>query len=285
MPERLPTFPWSCFRQTHRARPMARFHRHNEAELTFLRSGRLVYQMNAEAVAVPRGRLCLFWGGIPHRWLEWSESLDLQVICLPMDFVAGLALHPSFLQSLLEGRLLTEASRQENALDGMLVAKWADDLPQTKGPLQTIVQLEIEARLRRLALHAAPARRSRPRGSDALSRLLGVLSAAAEDGDRVEKLAARANLHPKYAMRLFKKECGVSMLGYLHQLRIGHAQRLLATSDKKITDIAFACGFSSCAQFFEAFKRLCKLSPGQYRKAIDPASQGEEGRRRAKVCA
>lgn len=277
MPERLPIFPWSCFRQAGEARPMVGFHRHNEAELTLLRSGRLDYQMNAEAVAVPPGSLCLFWGGIPHRWLEWSESLDVQVICLPMDFVVGLALPSSFLQSLLHGRLLTETNRQESMLDEILMARWEKDLCQAGGPLQAISRLEIEARLKRMALSVTPARRSRPCGSDALSRLLGVLSAGATDGDRVEQLAARAGLHPKYAMRLFKKECGASMLEYLHQLRIGHAQRLLATSDQKVTDIAFACGFSSCAQFFEVFKRLTGNSPGQYRKTIDHAFQGEAG--------
>jgi len=259
---------------------MTSFHRHNEIELTLLRSGRLTYQMNAAAIVVPRGRLCVFWGGIPHRWLEWSETLDLQVICLPMSFVLGLGLPPAFLNRLLRGGLLREAKSEEGELDDRLMTRWENDLLGKKESLKAIVQLEMEARLRRLALDVNPAKPARPGGNDALSRLLAELCAHATEGDRVEALAIRAGLHPKYAMRLFKKECGIRMLEYLHLLRIGHAQRTLATTDRKITDIAFASGFSSSAQFFEVFKRHTGLSPGQYRTLMAPSDPpGIRGRR------
>lgn len=266
MRERLEAYPWSCFRQAKTAHPMTRFHRHNEAELSLLRAGRLVYQMNSQAVQVPHGRLCLFWGGIPHRWLEWSDEIDFQVICIPMAFLVGLKLSREFLDALLQGRLLTGKDGEDSPLDEMLMEKWENELSHGGESLRAIVRLEIEARLRRIALSACYARQSRPGGSDALSRLLGVLSRSATDGEGIEELATQAGLHPKYAMRLFKRECGTGMLAYMHQLRISHAQRLLVSSDDKITDIAFACGFTSASQFFEIFKRVTGCSPGHYRR-------------------
>lgn len=268
MTQRLETYPWSCFHQVREVLPVKDFHRHNEIELTLLRAGQLDYQMNGETVPVPVGRLCLFWGGIPHRWLKWSRALNLQVICLPMDFVAGLELPPLFLRSLLRGRLLRETDRSQTGLDDILMARWEKDLGATKRSLGDIARLEIEARLKRLALNFASVQHAPRGGNDALSRLLGVLCASATSGEGVKALATEAGLHPKYAMRLFKKACGVSMLSYLHQLRIGHAQRLLATSDQKIVDITYACGFSSSTQFFAVFKRLARSTPSHYRAVL-----------------
>ncbi|MEO6760393.1 MAG: helix-turn-helix domain-containing protein, partial [Saprospiraceae bacterium] len=266
MPTQLERHPWRCYRPDARSGSILKFHRHNEAELTFLHSGRLVCQMNGKAVTLLSGQLSLFWGGIPHRWLEWSDDLSFKVICLPMDFVVGLGLPPSFLSSLLHGKLLVEKNPEEKVMDEILMSKWEDGLGQKKTLLPAICRLEIEARLRRLALNETPSRTSHRCASDALSRLLAVLSASATDGEAVDALAAQAGLHPKYAMRLFKKECGITILAYLHQLRIGHAQRLLVTTDHKITDVVLECGFSSNAQFFSVFKRMTGCSPSQYRK-------------------
>jgi hypothetical protein len=79
--------PWSQFSQRGSPRPLREFHRHNDMELTLLRSGRLTYQINGRLAPIPQGRLCLLWGGVPHRWAEWSPTIDLQVLCLPMAFL------------------------------------------------------------------------------------------------------------------------------------------------------------------------------------------------------
>ena len=56
---------------------MPRFDRHNEIELNLLESGRLVYLMGGRKVAVPAGRLTVFWAGVPHQILDfeaWSST-------------------------------------------------------------------------------------------------------------------------------------------------------------------------------------------------------------------
>ncbi len=52
---------------------------------------------------------------------------------------------------------------------------------------------------------------------------------------------------------------------YLNSLRIDHAKKLLFTTNKQITEIAFECGFDSACTFYRAFKDVCGTTPRQYR--------------------
>ena len=45
------------------------------------------------------------------------------------------------------------------------------------------------------------------------------------------------------------------------------AQKRLGTTDDRIIDIAFDCGFSDAAYFATAFKKFCGMTPLQYRKS------------------
>jgi AraC-like DNA-binding protein len=67
-------------------------------------------------------------------------------------------------------------------------------------------------------------------------------------------------------MSLFKKAFGTTLIDYLTHHRISHAQRLLATTDAKIVEIAFSSGFNSISRFNEAFRRACNCTPREYRR-------------------
>lgn len=250
---------------------MVDFHRHNEVELTLLVSGELVYQFNNSRVRVPPNQLALFWGGIPHRWAEWSKRMELRVICLPMPFFTRIPFSHDFLGPVLRGRFFSTPPDNPADMDRLLMERWARDLG--KPALRDIARLEIEARVRRLALNGTPhALSPAPKGgTDALSVLLGLMCRLAEEPMTFTEMAVEAGLHPKYAQRLFKKHCGISPLHYLHQLRIGHAQRLLATTDKSMLTIAHDCGFSSPSQFYRVFRNISGLQPGKYRQRCHPA--------------
>jgi AraC-like DNA-binding protein len=66
-------------------------------------------------------------------------------------------------------------------------------------------------------------------------------------------------------MALFRERCGVTLGEYLAQQRISQAQRLLATTDKKIVDVAFASGFGSVSQFYDTFAHYCGQTPKDFR--------------------
>ena len=69
-----------------------------------------------------------------------------------------------------------------------------------------------------------------------------------------------------YLTRVFKEQFGQTVTGYLMQLRITQAKRLLRFSDKNIEVIAQECGMSDANYFSRIFKKVEGTTPGQYRR-------------------
>jgi len=65
--------------------------------------------------------------------------------------------------------------------------------------------------------------------------------------------------------RRFKKARGCRPIDELIRMRITRAKRLLQEGDASIKQVAEQCGFSSGSQFILAFRRLEKMTPGEYR--------------------
>lgn len=55
-------------------------------------------------------------------------------------------------------------------------------------------------------------------------------------------------------------------MGYVKNVRIGIAAKLLAETDKQITQICYECGYKNLANFNLYFKVIMKKTPSEYRK-------------------
>jgi transcriptional regulator GlxA family with amidase domain len=134
---------------------------------------------------------------------------------------------------------------------------------------QGTVRLELEARLRRLALEtrAPSAKAARAPADPGIERALAFLNQHYRRAILSSEVAAAAGWHEKYLMRAFKRTTQMSMGEYLMRLRVAHAQWLLISSDKSMLEIAFESGFQSVAPFYQAFRRVSpEATPLQFRK-------------------
>ncbi len=82
-------------------------------------------------------------------------------------------------------------------------------------------------------------------------------------------LAAQCNMSVYYLSHLFRKVTGFTVVNYIQMTRIRNVQQLLLYTDKKITEIAESCGFTSFSQFNRTFHKFCKVSPSKYRLSPD----------------
>lgn len=143
----------------------------------------------------------------------------------------------------------------------------------------SIVLLEAQTRIRRLALAATPAQASTgTRGLVAdggkAARMARFVAESYRRPLRVADIAAAVGLHPTYAMAVFRRAYGISLGEYLVQYRLTHAQRLLATTDMPILDLALDAGFGAASRFYAAFKRVHAQSPRAYRAQFQGAPAG-----------
>lgn len=65
---------------------------------------------------------------------------------------------------------------------------------------------------------------------------------------------------------LFKKEVGDTFTGYLTNLRIEEAKRLMRTTNLKVYEICENVGYSNVEHFSRSFKKVTGHSPNQYKK-------------------
>ena len=68
--------------------------------------------------------------------------------------------------------------------------------------------------------------------------------------------------------RKVKTITGFNSSGYILQMRLDKAKRLLASTDTPVGDIALKCGFSEMSYFSHIFKQTFQMTPSQYRKKL-----------------
>ena len=67
---------------------------------------------------------------------------------------------------------------------------------------------------------------------------------------------------------IFKAEYGITLFGYINNLRLEEAKMLLNKTNDEIIDIAYRTGFDSLSSFYRFFKNRTGLSPAIYRKGV-----------------
>lgn len=80
------------------------------------------------------------------------------------------------------------------------------------------------------------------------------------------EVAALVHLSPSAFCRYFKKRTRKTFVGFLSEIRLGHARKLLLANDRSITDICYASGFQNLSNFNRQFKAQFGLSPSQFRQ-------------------
>ena len=80
--------------------------------------------------------------------------------------------------------------------------------------------------------------------------------------------AEMCNMNKNYLSSLFKKEAGITLTDYIHQVRLRRAITLINSSSLSITTIAASCGYNDINYFTRIFKRTYGMSPKQYQKSI-----------------
>ena len=257
--------------------PMKRADRHNEIELNLLKHGSLTYLLGGNNVTIPAGRLAVFWAAIPHQIISSKDKTEYFVATIPLAWFLQCQFPPHFVEAILHARVVLDPEPRTRGGDLEMFERWVHDLEEPQAMRRRIAFLEIEARLLRFAL-AVPAEKETAPGRKAgqVKIDVGGLNRAEQmacfiaqhytEPLTAEQISKAAGLHPNYAMSLFKKTLGISLIDCVTQHRVSHAQRLLATTDEKIIEVALSSGFASLSRFHEAFKKMCGCSPRDYRK-------------------
>lgn len=85
---------------------------------------------------------------------------------------------------------------------------------------------------------------------------------------RTSDLSATVFMQPTYFIRKFTKAFSMSPQTYFSRLKLMKAMHLLASTDLSIEEVAAKIGITDTSYFSRFFKKHCRLSPTEYRKAF-----------------
>lgn len=83
---------------------------------------------------------------------------------------------------------------------------------------------------------------------------------------RVEMVAEHVGLERSYFSKLFHRETGYTVSGYVMNKKIEASKNMLLYSDFSCSEIAQYLGFASNSHFSERFKQVEGMTPGNFRK-------------------
>lgn len=81
-------------------------------------------------------------------------------------------------------------------------------------------------------------------------------------------LAQRVDLSPIYISKMFKEKLGINYIDFLTDCRIEKAKKLLSNSESSLKEITFEIGYHDPNYFSKVFKKMCGVSPKDYRKTM-----------------
>lgn len=77
-----------------------------------------------------------------------------------------------------------------------------------------------------------------------------------------------ACISEKYGYEFQVRSALYSPVEYIQRKRLFNAAKLLADTDKSVTDIALSCGFSNPSYFSKQLRELMDRTPSEYRTMV-----------------
>ncbi|AJH16215.1 helix-turn-helix transcriptional regulator [Myroides profundi] len=88
-----------------------------------------------------------------------------------------------------------------------------------------------------------------------------------QDPLSLSELALEVGLNDYKLKKGFKEVYNTTVFGYVYQLRMEYAHKLLRNTTIPIKEIAHYCGYEHVQHFTSAFKRMYQTTPAKYREA------------------
>ncbi|MBW9113403.1 helix-turn-helix domain-containing protein [Rhizobium cauense] len=251
-------------------------HWHVQVEVNYIMQGSVHYRVNGCEITMQSGDMCLFWGGQPHQMVDRSDDAIYAGGHLPLVHFFRMRLPISISSRLMNGEILftsaTDAADRENFPRWVRYAKSGDPAKAQHAVDEMLLRVE------RIALEpysllptlgptdADDIEQCYPQSSRSVARMCDFIAANfLQEIDSVD-IARAADLHPKYAMNLFKKTTGMTLNKYVNLLRLSRAQAMLMNDEANVLQVAMDSGFGSISAFNKSFRHIAGMSPSDFRR-------------------
>jgi len=224
--------------------------------------------------------LVLMAPDLPHIWQsdnnflsEEKNKVKSTVIYFPSDFLVALTEDQTVLTSMED--MIRRAARglkfygKTNREVTRILAK----LPQKKGVDQIISFLQIVDILSSSTEYEylASITFKNPYDEKDTNRINKVYQFLMQNFQRninLSEVADLCNMTTNSFCRFFKDRAQKSLTQFVNEIRIGHACKLLRSTDHSISEVCYASGYNNLTNFNKFFKQITGMKPSQYRASL-----------------
>lgn len=243
-------------------------------ELNLTLEGKAAYVIGNEIYMQSPGQLIFFPGNIPHQiYVDPSSQYKRAVICFERTDLlpeTERLLTPAADFSWLFGTACRHIHLSPDMFTQVksIVSLMSDEMQHRKTGWRQIVGSQFVSLTVLIGRFLEESERAQSRTASPVSVALccAYIDKHLHEDLSLQSIARMFNISPEHLTRQFKREKGLSFYQYVLQQRVYESRRmLLDCPEMSLTDIAYAIGFTSSAQFSRVFKSLTLMSPTQFR--------------------
>ena len=252
-----------------------KIHSHRNFELNYIASGTGKRIVGNSISGYTKGDLVLLGPHIPHCWDNLETEQDTIAECIVTHFNENIISSDFFNIPELEQvvNLLKNASngiwfkgkkteKVGQTLKKMVALKGLERYIELLKVFHLLLQIEERENL---ALPSALTN-SFETDQDQINKIYEYVFNNIQTGIKLKEASALVYKEPGSFCRYFKKKTNQTFMDYVKNVRIGMAAKLLAETDKQITQICYECGYNNLANFNHYFRVIMNKTPSEYRK-------------------
>lgn len=275
------------------------WHFHNEYEIIYVEKGEGDCLVGDSIIPYSEGDLILFGSGLPHSMQsppdnsaesgygmelgngqesDSREDLQLRVKGVNVQFEKDF-MHYSisqYSQFIPIRNLLEDACRgiKFSVPRSGKIIRLLKRIPSAKGAEQIILLLSLLQMMATVdtwkymtTAHYTPS--PSIMRNERMEKVIAYLNKHYTEPVGLDEIASYTAMNPAAFCRYFKENTGKTFKGYVLDMRIGYACKLLSSSVMNISQISATCGFESSVHFNRIFKRVTGMTPTVYREQME----------------
>lgn len=259
-------------------------HKHQFIEVVYVISGKAVHLIGGNEYPVEKGNIIVINYGVPHAFTMDNKTdepfLTYDLLFTPDFFdLSGIDSNDfgSLASSYLFHSLFPESFSAENSLNliksnsgefhEIFKKVYREYRAREKGFMNIIRAslIELITKIFR-EIDVNSNARATDKQQQLVEKAISYLMENYNEHINLDNIVSDIFLSKNYFRQVFKNTTGISITSFIQKMRVEEACRLLRNTDRSISDISFECGFNDTKYFYNTFKKITGLTPGDFRK-------------------
>lgn len=267
------------YRNAYFAAPL---HIHPEYELILIESGTGLTFVGDTVRKMSPGDFMLIGRNLPHLWLSADEYYEkgTKLTCSSVYSQFNTDIFPSeytkvpefesihILLSKSQRGLLFEGDKQLELQDAFRKLPTYDNFEKLVNLYKILYSLSKDCCYTFLTSEQYRANQAISENDIIIKKAYDYMNKYYQENISLEDIASHVGMNHSALCRYYKKNTGKTLFGYLSELRISYAAKLLMNKNIAINQVAYDCGYNNLSHFNRQFKAIIGKTPSEYCKLM-----------------